>query len=42
MSDTYTFHINGAPLDFFDKVHALVAQLPAGALTTGDTLSKDL
>ncbi|MGW3389528.1 hypothetical protein [Streptomyces cinereoruber] len=39
MSDTYTFHINGAPPDFFDKVHALLAQLPAGALTTGDTLS---
>lgn len=39
MSDAYTVRISGAPPDFFDKMHALVAQLPAGALTTGDTLT---
>ncbi|MFE3608342.1 hypothetical protein [Streptomyces goshikiensis] len=39
MSDAYTLHISGAPPDFFDKMHALVAQLPAGALTDGDTLT---
>ncbi|MFJ4342605.1 hypothetical protein [Streptomyces sp. NPDC088915] len=37
MNDSYTLHISGAPPDFFDKVHALLARLPAGALTTGDT-----
>ncbi|MFF0754365.1 hypothetical protein [Streptomyces sp. NPDC004267] len=39
MSDTYTLHITGAPPDWFEKMHALVAQLPADALTADDTLT---
>ncbi|MFJ5143019.1 hypothetical protein [Streptomyces sp. NPDC088707] len=37
MSDAYTLNISGAPPDFFDKMHELLAQLPDGALTPGDT-----
>ncbi|MFF7816046.1 hypothetical protein ACFZCF_29575 [Streptomyces sp. NPDC007945] len=39
MSDAYTLHVTGAPPDWFDKMHALLAQLPDGTLTTGDTLT---
>ncbi|MFK3734674.1 hypothetical protein ACI2LJ_30910 [Streptomyces sp. NPDC088090] len=37
MSDAYTLHITGAPPEWFDKMHALLAQLPAGTLTADDT-----
>ncbi|MEU8541942.1 hypothetical protein AB0C52_18460 [Streptomyces sp. NPDC048717] len=41
MGDVYTLHITGAPPEWFERMHALAAQLPAGALTAGDTLTVD-